>query len=149
MWVRKWVGFICTSIALTGCLSHQDKRSEPLEYLDVPYTYDDNLDQSRFDLTFKNETNRAVCLSADQWPGRHGQVNHQRDRIFLVSDEMRYSIKQFNTGYCIGETCTLTIAPGEKITGSIPFEHFDAPIDAHTTSKSFEYDLRGWYCRSK
>ena len=141
------LGCVSVSLLFSACETTNTTK-ELLEIVEIQYKFKDNITLTRFDLSFTNESAQPICMSADQWPGRHGKINQEQGYAFLVAGGERYSIKNFNTGYCIGEKCVLTVLPSQEITGNIPFEHFDAPASVYAETKTFEYEIKGWKCDS-
>lgn len=107
----------------------------------------DHPDESRIELLYRNESKQTVCISADYWPNLAGKLNQMSDRVFLVVGGERFPIEDFNTGYCIGETCARRVAPGEQISGSILYKDFGLPEHLKSEPKTLEFSPRGYVCR--
>lgn len=107
----------------------------------------DHPDESRIELFYRNNSKSTVCISADYWPNQAGKLNQMSDRVFLVVSGERFPIEDFNTGYCIGETCARRVEPGEQISGSIPYNDFGLPERLRNEPKTLEFSPIGFMCR--
>lgn len=113
----------------------------------IQYQFVDHPSQRRVELLYRNESKHTVCISADYWPNRAGKLNQMSGRAFLVAGGERFPIDEFNTGYCIGETCARRVGPGEQISGSIPYTEFGLPERLKNQPKTLEFSSIGYVCR--
>ncbi len=109
----------------------------------APITYQmiDHPDQNRIELHYRNDTRHPVCLTASFWPNADGKLYQTGDRVALIVGDRRFPIAQFNKGACIAVelTCVARVAPGEEITGSIPYREFGLPARLRYTSKTLYF----------
>jgi len=126
---------------LVGCAATKIV-SVPIQYRLV-----DHPSEGRIELIFRNESSMHLCISADYWPNAAGKLNQMGDRVFLVVKGERYPIEDFNTGYCVGKACAKRVAPGEQISGSIPYQDFDLPEKLWGEPKSLEFTPQAYACR--
>lgn len=129
-----------TSCFLVGCAASKTV-SVPIRYQLV-----DHPSEGRIELIYRNESTNLMCISADYWPNTAGKLNQMRDRVFLVVDGQRFSIEDFNTGYCIGNTCAKRVDPGEQISSSIPYEDFELPDRLWNEPKTLEFSPQAYVC---
>lgn len=113
----------------------------------VRYEFIDRPDEVRIELLYRNQSSKTVCLSTEDWPILAGKLNHMGDRVFLVVAGEHFPIANFNTGYCVGNACAKRVAPGEQISGSIPYEDFDLLERLWSEPKKLEFSPQAYVCR--
>ena len=117
--------------------------------LSVPVQYEliDHPDERRIELLYRNDSGKMVCLSAEDWPNLAGKLNQMGNRVFLLVRGERFPVENFNTGYCVGDACAKRVAPGEQISGSIPYKDFDLPKRLWGEPKTLEFSPQAYVCR--
>ena len=125
--------------ALAGCATSIEHVALDWSLVDVP-------EERRFELLYRNETGKTLCLSEDDWPNAVGKLNQMGDVVSLVVGSERFPIEDFNTGICPGG-CERRIASGEEITGSIPYADFKLPERLWREPKRLEFRPQAYVCR--
>jgi hypothetical protein len=110
------------------------------EFVDIP-------SERRVELHFRNYFGDSVCLSPEFWPNEAGKINQASGAVFLLIGTQRFTIEQFNTGYCRG--CSLRIAPDESVTASIRYESFGVPDSLVNEEKRIEFVPKAYRCRRR
>lgn len=105
----------------------------------------DNPAEQRFDLEFRNDLGRTVCLLPEFWPNRGGKIDHGADLVSLLVDGKRFALEDFNTGYCPG--CSTAVAPGDSNTTFLTYADFGLPEDLRYGDKALVYELKVFFCR--
>lgn len=129
--------FLCAAIWLAACAS--TPRTVPVDYELV-----DHMDGRYVEIKFKNTHPFAVCLAPEMWPNEEGMIDAASDFVYLIINEERYSMKEFNTGYCPG--CTTRVEEGEQAVARIPYEHFTLPEELFKADKDVQFAPRGVRC---
>lgn len=113
----------------------------------IPYQYEDSFALKAFRLTYRNDSKKAVCLTPDNWPNVAGKLDQASSRVWVEIDGRngRYVMKDFNTGYC--PQCALRVAPGESITGIIPYGEFLIPGELYSAKKTLHFQPQGLSCK--
>jgi len=116
------------------------------DYVPINWQQFDNPEARRIDLSFRNDGKRAICFTASYWPDAYGKLDSMGGRVFLNVAEERFSIEEFNTGYC-PKGCGRRVAPGEIITGFLPYSDFGLPERLVFEPKVLEFSPQGVECR--
>jgi hypothetical protein len=113
----------------------------------IRYSYEDSIPLKAFRLSYRNETSRPVCLTPDNWPNGAGKLDQALSRasVEIEGQQARYVVKDFNTGYC--PECAVRLAPGESITGVIPYGEFSIPEEFHTNKKILHFQPYALICK--
>jgi hypothetical protein len=117
-----------------------------IEHVALDWRLVDHPEENRIELLYLNDTGKTLCLSEDDWPNEGGKLDQMGGVVFLVVGSERFSIENFNTGYCPGG-CERRVAPGEEISGSIPYKDFDLPERLRYQPKSLEFSPEAYVCR--
>jgi len=119
---------------LASCVSSAER---------VPLTYQmtDHPDENRIELRYHNDTKHTMCLTASFWPNAEGKVYQMGSRVGLIVDGRRFPISQVNKGPCVvvEYNCVARVAPGESITGSIPYKEFNLPESLRYKPKALNF----------
>ena len=116
--------------------------------IEVEYGFIDNVAERRVELTFRNSFDHTVCLLPESWPNSAGKINQASEYVFLVINEQRYPIVDFNTGYCPGD-CATRVASGGKVLAFIPYSDFDIPLSMIEMPKTLEFSPIALRCNEK
>jgi hypothetical protein len=129
--------------ALAGCAV-----STSVVTLKLPVAIVDHPAERRIDVQYENETGQMLCLAAEDWPNSSGDLHEAGEKVFLLVREERFAIREFNAGYCFGDSsCTLRIAPGDRLSAAIPYENFGLPEAQVNAPKTLEYSPTAHVCR--
>lgn len=108
----------------------------------IDYRTIDKPGEQRLELRYQNDTDRTMCLLPEFWPNGRGTGGFVR-----VGSE-RFAIEDVDTGYC-PQGCARRVAPGEEITGSIPYADFNLPERLWHEPKTLEFRPQAYVCRPK
>lgn len=113
----------------------------------IPYLYEDAVQMKAFRLTYKNETNKKMCLTPDNWPNAAGKLDQASSRawIEIEGSPERFAVKDFNTGYCPG--CAQKVGSGETLTAIIPYSEFSIPEEHHAAKKTLHFQPQAFLCK--
>lgn len=125
-------------IVIAGCATTY----EPAQ---IAYQYNDNPELKRVDLFFRNETDTAICLTADDWPNASGELDSMGGRVFLNVDGKRFPIVNHNTGYC-PSGCERRVAPGEEVSGFLLYQDFNLPAKLAYKPKVLDFTPNALTC---
>lgn len=133
--------FLMVSMLMAGCAAST-------ELIRIDYQFLDNPVERRIDLTYRNESDSTMCLLPEDWPNLGGKINQASDRVYLVVGQERFPIEDFNTGYC-PQGCAFRVAPGKKISASIPYSDFRLPERLNDKLKKLEFSPTAYKCTGK
>ncbi len=137
----KRTGAIAILWLVSGCATQSALKPIKYDYVDVPA-------ERRIEVTYRNFTGVAMCLLPEHWPNQAGKINQASDIVFLVVGQERFPIENFNTGYC-PQGCATRVAPGEKISSSIPYADFSLPERLMDAPKALEFSPKAFACKAK
>jgi len=137
----KRTGAIAILWLVSGCATQSALTPIKYEYVDVPA-------ERRIEVTYRNLTGAAMCLLPEHWPNQAGKINQASDIVFLVVGQERFPIENFDTGYC-PQGCATRVAPGEKISRSIPYADFSLPERLKDAPKTLEFSPKAFACKAK
>ena len=127
------------AVALAGCVTSGAPMPVNWRYVDTPET-------RRIELYFRNETGKAICLSASYWPDSDGNLDTVVEGGFLLVGQERFALKNYNTAYC-PEGCQLRVASGEEVREFLPYEYYDLPERLWGEPKTLEFRPQAYPCR--
>lgn len=107
------------------------------QVLPISYKFVDEPLQRQVSVSFTNTTNRLMCLSPENWPNQAGWIDQAEGRVFIEVGASRFSMQDFNTGYCPG--CATRVAPGSTLTTTIPYMRFALPDDVVAKPKALSF----------
>jgi len=85
-----------------------------------------------------------MCLLPEHWPNQAGWVNQSGGRVILTIGSRRFSMRDFNTGYC--PDCATRVEPGATITSIIPYDRFDLPYELANQPKTLDFSPAAFRC---
>lgn len=115
------------------------------QLLPLDYTYNDQPQQKRIEVRYRNVSPQGLCVLPEHWPNPGGKIDQNGDAVFLVVGGRRFPLEPFNTGYCPGG-CATYVAPGQEIVGFIRYRDFGLPADLEVAGKRLELAARGFSC---
>lgn len=116
----------------------------------IEYTFSDYPNERRIELGFANESEDFLCLLPGCWPNQAGKIHFASEYVFLIVNDQRFPIVDFNTGYCQGrDGCATRVAPGEVVFASISYRDFSIPENLIEMPKTLEFSTVAVKCRSK
>lgn len=137
----KRTGAIAILVLVSGCATQSVLTPIKYEYVDAPA-------ERRIEVTYRNITGVTMCLLPEHWPNQAGKINQASDSVFLVVGQERFPVVDFNTGYC-PQGCATHVAPGEKVSSSIPYADFSLPERLKDAPKTLEFSPTAFACRAK
>lgn len=137
----KQAAAIAIFVLLSGCATQSVLIPIKYEYVDVPA-------ERRIQVTYHNTSRVTMCLLPEHWPNQAGKINQASDSVFLVVGQERFPIVDFNTGYC-PQGCATRVAPGEKVSSSIPYADFGLPERLKDAPKTLEFSPTAFECKAK
>ncbi|CAN7451712.1 hypothetical protein LJR164_002955 [Phenylobacterium sp. LjRoot164] len=129
---------VAFGLATAGCVTTS-------QLFPLAYTYNDEPEQKRIEVRYRNTTPRGVCLLPEHWPNKGGKIHQDGDTAFLVVEGRRFALEPFNTGYC-PNGCATYLAPGQEIGGFLSYRDFGLPADLEVGEKTLEFAALGFYC---
>jgi hypothetical protein len=136
--MRRYLGI---ALLLSGCASTGEFRQ--IDYLVV-----DNPEKARLELSYRNESDKGMCLLPEHWPNAAGKINQASAYVRLIVGNESFPIEDFNTGYC-PQGCATYVAPGEQVSAHIPYNDFHLPDRLTHESKRLEFSPKAFECRRK
>ena len=107
--------------ALIGCVSHiQPHSTSEVVMLDNP-------SEELIEISVKNNTDDQICIASETWPNQFGEIHFAYGWVFLMVDQNRFSIKDFNTGSCPKGCEPILVRSGKTLKAKIPYRNFDLP----------------------
>lgn len=137
----KRAGAITILVLVSGCATQSALMPIKYEYTDVPA-------ERRIEVAYRNTTGVTMCLLPEHWPNQAGKINQASDRVFLVVGQECFLIENFNTGYC-PQGCATRVAPGEKVSNSIPYADFSLLERLKDAPKTLEFSAMAFACKAK
>lgn len=125
------------TILICGCTSSP-------HLFQVHYDFSDLVDQRKIEVSYTNNLRRTVCLLPEDWPNQAGKINQASQDVFLVVDDQRLPLKDFNTGYC--PDCPIRVAPGETTRAFIGYTDFAVPEALVDQKKELIFHPKGYTC---
>jgi hypothetical protein len=98
-------------------------------------------------LSYHNQTKYEICIDPIHWPNINGEIDTGKDRVFISVSGKRYTIVNFNTGYCPG--CQITASPGSTLSGFFRYSDFGIPVEDYYKEKVLTFSPIATYCHSK
>lgn len=133
---------ICTLILLVAsCASVRESALFPIRY-----EFSDSPSEHRIVIRFTNDFAYPVCLLPEHWPNPAGKINQASDEVYLMIEEKRFPIVDFNTGYCPAG-CSLRVDPDGVVTASIPYEDFKIPKSLFDSRKELVFSPKAYRCK--
>ncbi len=129
--------YLLLSFVIAGCVTKS-------EIVKIQYDYFDNPKEKRLDLVYRNTSTHAMCIHPDHWPNVAGKIDQAGDYVYLIVNQQRFPIKNFNTGYCPG--CATRVEPGKEIRAFISYEDFNLPEAFHEKVKVLDFHPNGHAC---
>lgn len=136
---------VTSALFCCACSVSLSAKSTAADFLFIKWSMVDDPIGKRINLEYTNSLGRGVCVGAGDWPNKFGNVHQWSELMFLVVKERRFPIRDFNTGYCVGE-CRIHVPPKATIRASIPYEEFALPEELHNEPKSLTYPVTGDFC---
>lgn len=134
-----WSAVIVTSATIGGCATPSILGPVDYRFVDVPA-------ERRIEVSYRNLSRTQICLLPEQWPNQAGKINQASDIVVLVVGSERFPIADFDSGYC-PQGCATRVAPGQTVTGSIPYAEFGIPERLRDAPKELEFSPRAFPCR--
>ena len=109
----------------------------------------DNVKERRFDIVFKSNDSKALCISMDSWPNSSGQFTVGREDVILETSAGALLAKStLHSAYCPGGCGVHRIEDKGELRGFIAYEAFgDAGELAENLSKKLKFQVFPYYCR--
>lgn len=137
----KLTSAIAILVLVAGCATQSALTPIKYEYADVPA-------ERRIEVAYRNTSGVTMCLLPEHWPNQAGKINQASDCVFLVVGQERFPIENFNTGYC-PQGCATRVAPGQKVSSSIPYADFGLPERLKDAPKMLEFSPMAFACKAK
>lgn len=134
---RHWLFWLY--VVLAGCASYP-------ETIPIDYQLVDNPAKRRIELSWRNTSNKTVCLEPALWPNQAGKIDQAQDYLFLIIGEERFPIENFNTGFCLGG-CPTYVEAGERTEAFLTYADFHLPERLISQPKALEFSPSGYVCR--
>lgn len=132
------VCMICVAVMLGGCATYGEPYPAEFKYTDDPVA-------RRIELTYTNHTDKPTCFAQNMWPNAAGKLHFSSDSVFLVIDDQRFPIEDFNTGYCT-EPCGTVVGPGETTTAFLRYQDFSVPSELRRRPKELVFQPMTFRC---
>ena len=116
---------------LSGCANQS-------EVIKLDYEINDNLENATIDLIYTNQSNKAICVTPEMWPDKHGIVLVASSRVYLQIGDKKFFMIHENGDYCPG--CSTKVIPMQKINASIPYSLFNLPSALYGEKKMLIFD---------
>lgn len=144
-WLTGLLVMILLSCAVRASASGNRPSGDPQYRLEIV----DNIEGRRFLLTLRSLDDRPLCFGITQWPNRIGQLHFGSQRAVLNSAEGKFPARDENFGYCVGEGCTIHIAPRASLRGFIGYAEFGKPkIIATLSKRQLHYKIAPSICNA-
>ena len=132
---------------LTGCVSATRESFADLPSNAFSLKIENDLIVQSFNLKLTNNTNKSICIDAQDWPNNMGQLHFAADVVYAVFENTKYPIKDRNLGYCLNG-CKTVIAANSSITGQIPFSEFQGNFENLAEKNiALVYSISPFYCK--
>lgn len=110
----------------------------------------DNAAEHRFDIVLQSRDARPLCVSAENWPSRGGQLHMGSDLATLQTTTGVLPARDENFGYCPGGCGQHRVEPEGELRGFIAYEAFGDPVQLATDlGKRLQFSVTPSYCRRK
>lgn len=116
---------------LSGCANQS-------EIIGLDYEINDNPKNTSIDLIYSNKTNKAICVTPEMWPDKHGIILVASSRVYLQVGDKNFFMIHENGDYCPG--CATKVLPMQKINASIPYSLFNLPSVLYGEEKVLIFD---------
>lgn len=130
---------IAVSMTIIACQTTRSSSAVGFEH-----SFVDDISQRQILISYKNKSNRSICLSPVYWPNKHGFLSTGGDLAQLVVAGNSYPMVPNNGGYCPG--CATEVRPGQEIKGAFPYSVFELPEELYTEEKQLYFEPGGDYC---
>ena len=151
--VNRWlIAAVATTATLLGACAATPP--ELVQFAGSPQDYqlESRADDAAkvFRIQIRSVSDRAVCLSVDDWPNRLGQVSGGGARAKFRTDGAEIPARDTNFGMCVGASCTVRIPARGVLEGWIGYAEFGEPeaISARKT-KQLVYSVAPNFCDGK
>ncbi len=101
--------------------------------------------EERIEIRYHNDQGQTVCLLPEFWPNKAGKIHQASDRVFLVVENQRFPIADFNTGYC--PKCVLKVKPGDTVRASMSYSSFGVPEYLFPKAKQLVLNSKAFVCK--
>jgi len=105
-----------------------------------------NAEEQRFDISLQSSSTKPLCVSNDNWPNNLGEMHYSAGHVLAEIDGERYSIRDQNFGYCIGNQCSHRIAPGAVLEGFVSYAEFPGAPLRGAAAPRLIFPLHVRYC---
>ncbi len=112
----------------------------------LQYQMTDDPSNQRIQIRYRNVTTAAMCLDPEQWPNKAGKINYGSRSVTLVVGNEKFSLEDFDTGYCQGP-CPQRVSPGQEIVGYLAYADFKLPERLQLQPKVLLFRPQGYSCR--
>lgn len=109
----------------------------------IDYRYEDNPEQNKILLFFRNTTKRPICLGAENWP-QNGVMLNTGDEVWLEIDQRRHYLAP-EQDYC--PQCVKKVMPGEEHQGFFRYQSFGLADSDSRKEKKLSFIPMGFSCR--
>lgn len=108
----------------------------------IEYRYEDNPEQRRVLLYFRNTSRRPVCFGPENWPQK-GILLNPGNEVSLEVEAQSYYLGAEND-YC--PRCSIKVSPGEEIQGFFDYKSFGLPGQIERAEKKLLFSPDGFSC---
>lgn len=144
--IRKMLSTLLFITTLIGCVSANNSKLEKLPANAFSVDIETDIISEVFKMVLTNNTDKSICIDAQDWPNDRGQLHFAADAIYAVVEGVRYPIKDRNLGYCL-DGCSTVIAMHSAITGHIPFSEFQGNFEVLPNTKiKLIYSINPFSC---
>jgi len=113
----------------------------------IKYQFTDLPAEQRIELRWRNDTSETLCLLPEAWPDSAGIVYGAHESVFLVIDGQRFPMVESMLWECTSAFgCSVHVAPGEKVTATIPYKNFNLPKELMDHPKTLEFSTFAEAC---
>lgn len=107
----------------------------------------DSPERQLFEVSLTSHSPYRLCLSPEMWPNSHGWMPAAPQTATVAIGADHFPIDgDYNSGYCIGNECSVQVPPRSTITGTILYERFRIPRDLVQSPKVLEFHPRPYIC---
>ncbi|MGE0186550.1 MAG: hypothetical protein AB7Q23_12230 [Hyphomonadaceae bacterium] len=132
-------------LLLAGCTSpaHRSTVFVPEDQFELQVSTE--FDEQVFSVALVSKSDSAMCIDADQWPNRRGNLHMGSLRARVVDAGREFPAVDENFGYCVGSACDIRIEPSARLEGRIAFSTFEGWTQ-RTSSARLIFSVRPRRC---
>jgi hypothetical protein len=138
---------IAISSSILACATRTPEPRVAQQERDYELSWSANDDNSTFGIKLTSKSKIPICFSVDDWPNRLGEVSGGPGRASLKAVDFSAASADTNFGYCVGQACTIVVAPYASMEGVIGYKQFGDPDAIRALrNKQLTYDISPFFC---